>query len=681
MRIKLFIIEFSLYKYLFIILITSVRYIKNRRVEFSMWFDDYLNGRCFNCYEYLGAHVEKDSEGNNGVLFRVYAPMAKEIDVIGDFNNWSPFGSDMKKVDYRGLFELFIKGAKVGQKYKYHIHCCDDVWRDKADPVGFLMEKRPGTCSIIYDLKGYEYHDSKWIANRDRNFDKPVSIYEMHFGSWRSTKGNYVPSYTGSIDPLIKYLTEMGYTHVEFMPLVSYPFIGSWGYQDTGYFAIDSTFGEPKDLMKLVDALHQAGIGVIFDFVPVHFAIDAYGLTKFDGSCVYEYNNDLEYSQWGSKNFDLGKDPVRSFLISSVDLFCKLFHADGIRIDAVSNIIYYEGNTDRGSNVGGIEFVRRMNTHIHETYQSIMMIAEDSSSFSKVTKGTGDGLLFDYKWDLGWMNDTLKYYAKDPIYKKYCHNQMTFSMMYFYSENFLLPLSHDEVVHGKGTILNKMWGNYDQKFALARNLYAYQFAHPGKKLSFMGNELASFDEWDEKKGLGWNLLSYPKHIGFQRFIRDLNMIYRYHRAMYWHEYDPSRFQWIMVDNSAQSVLVFMRQVGDEYMVFIFNMTPNFYSYYDIGVPVGGKWCEILNSDKAIYGGFNQYNGTVLDAVPSPLQGQNYRVTIKLASFGAIYLTNINAQNANSEEVKKNTSLEGDDVVQTEINKDIRIISNKNKSIG
>lgn len=650
----------------------------------EQWFYDYLNGKCSDCYRYFGAHPVKGANGEKkGYVFRVYAPLAQKVELIGDFNGWLAGKNPMKRVDPLGLWEVSVPMAECGQRYKYHLQGQDGFWRDKADPVGFLMEKAPGSCSLVYDLGGYEFHDQDWMSQRDRNFDKAMSIYEMHIGSWRGKEGNYLVRYEDLADALIKYCHDMGYTHVEFMPLTSYPYDGSWGYQATGYFAADSRYGVPKGLMQLVDELHQANIGVILDMVPVHFALDPYGLEKFDGSNVYEYSGDMEYSQWGSKNFDLGKDPVRSFLISSADFFLSLFHFDGIRIDAVSNIIFTQGDPSRGKNLGGIEFARRLNDTVHQRHPTVMTIAEDSTAFTDVTKGfKPDGLHFDYKWDLGWMNDTLKYYGKDPVYKKFAHNQITFSMMYYYSENFLLPLSHDEVVHGKGTILNKMWGNYDQKFALIRNLYSYMFAHPGKKLNFMGNEFGTIEEWDEKKGLQWDLLNYPKHSGLQRLTRDLNRIYCYHPAMHLGEYDPYSFQWIMADDAAQSVLVFRRSAGNETMVFVFNMTPNFYSYYDIGVPFDGEWAEIFNSDKAIYGGLNQFNGIPLKATNNPLQGQPFRITIRLAPFGALFLTHVDANNRDTKEIKENTTAKpAEETVEVNLNKDVKIITNKNRSMS
>lgn len=643
------------------------------------WFTDYLQGRCADAYNYLGAHLQLNENGEEvGVVFRVYAPMAKSIEVLGDFNSWALGKNIMTKVDMWGLWEVLIKDAKVGQRYKYHILGCDGYYHDKADPVGFQAEVRPGTCSIIYDNSKFKFEDEEWLKKRERNFNKPVSIYEMHVGSWRLKPDGGSYTYEEIAKPLIEYILQMNYTHVEFMPLYTYPFDGSWGYQPTGYYSADGRYGSPDGLKYLINELHKAGIGVILDMVPVHFATDPHGLEKFDGSNLYEGQGDMEYSQWGSKNFDLGKDPVRSFLISSADYFVTQFHVDGVRIDAVSNIIYYQGDGSRGVNGAGVYFAREFNRILHDRHPDLMTIAEDSSAYPSVTKGFSEqSLCFDYKWDMGWMNDTLKYYAKDPFYKSYEHGKILFSMAYFYSENFVLPLSHDEVVHGKGTIVNKMWGDYDQKFALARNLYAYQYAHPGHKLNFMGNELGDFDEWSEKKGLPWNLLDYPKHSGFQRYIHDLNCVLKAFPAMYEGQFDPKNFQWILADDSSQSVLVFQRSTKNQTMVFIFNMTPNFYSYFDIGVPLDGQWDEVIDSDKGIYGGWNQYNGAPLFARPDPYQNQPYRITIKLPSFGAIFLCH--NKDADEEAKRNNTGSDPADV--NSINGDVKVFINKNKNIG
>jgi len=619
------------------------------------WFDSYLQGQSHDAYKYFGAHFIKDVNGDEGVEFVLYAPSAQKVNILGDFNSWSVYGSEMDKIDDRGLYRKFVKGCPMYASYKYHVLGCDGMWRNKADPFAFFSELRPSSASRTFDIRDFIFHDGEFMASRDRNFDKPMSIYEMHIGSWLGMVDDRFLSYEEIAPKLIEYIKSNGFTTIEIMPITQYPFDGSWGYQATGYFAVDSRYGNPKQLMSFVDRIHQAGIGVILDFVPVHFATDSYGLERFDGSCLYEYSGDNEFSEWGTKNFDLGKDPVRSFLISSMCYFLDYFHFDGLRLDAVSNIIYWAGNCDRGVNQGGVDFVKRATWTVHSFFKGAMMVAEDSSAYGFVTKGfSKDGLGFDYKWDLGWMNDTLKYYKKDPVYKPFHHGNITFSMAYFYSENFILPLSHDEVVHMKGTILNKMYGDYDTKFALARNLYAYQFAHPGKKLNFMGNELATFDEWNEKKSLTWVLKTFPKHDSFSRMFRDLNFIYSSYRAMYVGEYNPDRFKWIMVDNSAQSVFVFSREAEGQLMIFIFNMTPNFYDSYQIGVPLSGKYKEVFNSEKGVYSGSDQYNGAPLISEDVPLHNQDYSIRIKLASYAGIYLEYDGMCPLYPDEIEKNT---------------------------
>lgn len=602
---------------------------------------DYLMGQCINAYEYFGAHfVTKTIKRKkvNGVMFRLYAPMAEDVSVIGEWNGWDVRVNKMDKVDPCGVFETFIPDLREYQSYKYHFKNAKGVYVDKADPFAFYSEFRPQTCSRLYGIEGFPWDDNEYMSKRNRNFDEAMSIYEIHLGSWKGKIDGRYPSYEEVADYLIPYLQENGYTHVEIMPITQYPFDGSWGYQATGFYSVDSRYGNPKQLMSFVNRLHKAGFGVILDFAPVHFATDSYALREFDGTCLYEYSDpNHTISPWGSAQFDLGKDPVRSFLMSAMNYFLEYFHFDGLRIDAVSNIVYWDGDKSKGENTGATEFIRRLNGKLHYAHPSIMIIAEDSTDFTKVTHPIEyGGLGFDYKWDLGWMNDTLKYYGLDPIYKKYHHNDLNFSMAYFFSENFLLPLSHDEVVHGKGTIINKMWGDYETKFALLRNLYAYQFAHPGKKLNFMGNELASFDEWNENKSLPWNLLSFPKHDSIKRLCRDLNLIYKYHIAMHKEEYNPAHFRWTMVDNSSQSVYAFERDFGDEVMLFVFNMTPNYYDSYDVGTYQEGEFEEIFNSDKDVYGGYNNYNGDKKHTYPGGPEDRPYHINIKLASFGACF---------------------------------------------
>lgn len=621
---------------------------------------DYLNGQCIEAFNYFGAHfvkreieteilvpLKKNPEKTKkskvmttveGVVFRLYAPMAEDVSVIGDFNNWDCKIHKMEKIDEAGVFEIFIPNLHNYSFYKYHFKDARGVYVDKADPFAFFSEYRPGSCSRLFNIDGFIWHDRPFLKHRTRNFDQPMSIYEMHLGSWKGKIDNRNLSYEEIADFLIPYLKALGYTHVEIMPITQYPFDGSWGYQSTGFYSVDSRYGNPMQLMSFVDRLHQAGIGVILDFAPVHFATDEFALCHFDGTCLYEYDNEHKYSPWGSLQFDLGKDPVRSFLMSAMNYFIEYFHFDGIRVDAVSNIVYWEGNKNNGENYGATEFIRRLNGKMHILHDGVMMIAEDSTDFTGVTKPLEyGGLGFDYKWDLGWMNDTLKYYGLDPVYKKYEHDKITFSMAYFFSENFLLPLSHDEVVHGKGTIINKMFGDYDTKFALIRNLYTYQFAHPGKKLNFMGNELASFDEWNENKSLPWELKRYPKHDSVSRLVRDLNLIYRHEPAMYFEEYNPVHYNWLMVDNKDQSVFAFERRVGDSHLIFIFNMTPNYYESYDIGVTREGTYQEIFNSDKDVYGGSNAYNGLDLVTSNGGPENKPFKISVKLAPYAGIIL--------------------------------------------
>ncbi len=608
------------------------------------FIDEFLYGFTTEAHKYFGAHFNNSKNAKKkSVTFRLYAPAASDVSVIGDFNNWDSSVHKMNRIDYRGIWEIVIPGLDNYQNYKFRFRNAEGKYVEKADPYAFFSEIAPNSASRLFDYEHFMWHDEEWLKKRTRGHDEPVSIYEIHLGSWKGKENGRTLSYEEIADFLIPYMKEKGFTHAEIMPITQYPFDGSWGYQATGFYSVDSRYGNPHQLMSFVDRMHQAGLGVILDFVAVHFAIDHYGLINFDGTKMYEYeDSEHTFSQWGSPQFDLGKDPVRSFLISSVFYFLEYFHIDGIRIDAVSNIVYWHGNSARGENRGGIEFLKRLNGKVHYAYPSVMMIAEDSTAFSGTTRDLEyGGLGFDYKWDLGWMNDTLRYYSKDPIYKKYDHNLFTFSMHYFFSENFILPLSHDEVVHGKGTIINKMFGNYDQKFALVRNLYTYQFAHPGKKLTFMGNEMASFDEWDEKKSLPWSLLSYPKHDSVTRLIRDLNFIYQSEKAMFVGEYDSRNFTWLLVNNSDQSVFAFMRTHGKEKLVFIFNMTSNFYENYDVGVFDEGVYEEIFNSDKDVYGGYNQYNGLPLVTKPGPgPELKPFRITIKLGSLAAIILKKI-----------------------------------------
>lgn len=603
----------------------------------TKFLSDFSNGNSITAYKYLGAHFVKQS-GVDGILFSVYAPHALEVQVVGEFNKWNGAQHNMKRLE-GGIYQLFVPNLKDYDCYKYRIRGSNNLWFDKADPFAYFSQFRPETASKIYNLEGFPWNDTKWMTDRSKNYNKPMSVYELHFGSWQKKPNGDYHSYEELVEYLIPYILNQGFTHIELMPLLEHPFDGSWGYLCTGYFNVTSRYGNPKQLMYFIDKCHQAGIGVIIDYVPVHFVKDDFGLHLFDGEPLYEYPEmSNRYSEWGSVNFNLGKEEVRSFLMSSAAFWLEYFHFDGIRVDAVSNIIFWAGNSEKGINYGALDFIKRFNYQLAKNFPEVMLIAEDSSAYQGVTKPTFEGGLgFDYKWDLGWMNDTLKYYKLDPIYRKFHHHQLTFSMHYFFSERFLLPLSHDEVVHLKGSIINKMWGSYEDKFAQARNLMTYMFMHPGKKLNFMGNEFATFEEWNEDKELNWSLYQFPKHQGFARLIKDLNEVYKYYPALYLEEYDPKSFMWLMPDNANQSIFIFARQIEKAKFIVFLNMTPVYYDFYEFGVPWPGEYREIINSAKEVYGGFGPWNGEQLITDKEPLHNHNQRLAIKVASFSAIVL--------------------------------------------
>lgn len=605
----------------------------------SRIMESFHQGQCLDAYQLFGAHFSY--EGGEGVRFTVYAPHARNVSVIGSFNEWDQTAAIMERTGFNGVWSVFIKGVKEWDSYKYRIEDKNGSYIDKADPYAFYSETRPNTASKIYNLHDIKWSDSAWMKKRTKCFDSPVSIYEVYAGGWKH-HDEYPYTYDMLREELIPYVKEQGFTHIEMMPLNEYPFDGSWGYQASGYFSVTSRYGNPTEFAAFVNECHRQGIGIIMDMVPVHFVKDAFGLRQFDGEPLYEYSklSDAE-SQWGTLNFDLWNEEVRSFLMSSAAFWCDVYHMDGIRIDAVSNLIYWGGNRDRGTNDGSLNFMKRMNYSLNREFPSVMLIAEDSSDYPKVTASTQDnGLGFDYKWDLGWMNDTLKYYATDPIYRVWDHNKLTFSMAYFYSEKFIMPLSHDENVHGKKTIIDRMWGTYDQKFSQVRNLYAYMFAHPGKKLNFMGNEIGAFREFDEKKELDWFLLKYPRHAAFQRYFRDLNAIYQGHPCMWKGDYDYRSFKWIDADNSKQSMYSFYREDEKEYLICILNMTPASYEKFDLYVPDSGTYTEILNSEKDIYDGCNMCNFEPVKAVKSKDKNAKFehQITVRIAPFSAIYLT-------------------------------------------
>ena len=508
-----------------------------------MQLQDFYEGKTFDAYSYFGAHIEGD-----GVIFRTYAPQAKQVSIIGEFNNWQE--ENLQQDGQSGIWVFHSSLAKEGQMYKYIIYGKNGRV-EHCDPYGFGMELRPNFASIIRNISKYTFDDFEWMNNRTRNFDHPVNIYELHLGSWKLKEDGSWYEYDEMAQDLIAYCKKYHYTHVEFMPLNEYPFDGSWGYQPTGYFSPTSRYGRADQLQSLIDQLHKANIGAIIDFVPAHFATDSYGLKLYDGSELYEYPaSDVGESEWGTCNFIYSRYEVCSFLQSACNYWLTEYHFDGIRMDAVSRLIYWLGDENRGVNPCSIDFIKTMNAGLHMIHPSCMLIAEDSTAYPCVTKPVSEGgLEFDYKWDLGWMNDTLDYFMKTSEERKSVSNKLTFSMHYFYNERYLLPLSHDEVVHGKKTIIDKMYGSYEEKFSQARSFYLYMMMHPGKKLNFMGNEIAMFREWDEEKEPDWFLLKYPMHDSFSKYIEKLNEIYESTPQLYQWDDDPKSFKWLLIDES------------------------------------------------------------------------------------------------------------------------------------
>lgn len=556
---------------------------------------DFYIGKAFDAYKYFGAHMEED-----GVIFRVYAPNAKKVSLIGEWNQWTP--EEMTKEGASGIFTFRSENAKKGMLYKYKIHGQDDSIIDHCDPYGFEMELRPNSASVIADMFTYEFQDNKWMKKRDKNYNKPLNIYELHAGSWRQADGEWY-TYDELAELLIPYIKENGYTHIEFLPLSEHPSDCSWGYQNTGFFSPTKRFGTGKQLMRLIDKCHQEGIGVILDFVPIHFALDDYGLAKFDGSCLYEYpSDDVGVSEWGTHNFNFARGEVRSLLQSAANYWLTEYHFDGLRMDAISRAIYWMGDSSRGVNECSVEFIKNMNDGLHRLHPTAMLMAEDSTDFLKVTAPVEyDGLGFDYKWDMGWMNDTLNYFKTPPEERPSHYHKLTFSMHYFYNELFMLPLSHDEVVHGKATIIQKMWGDYEDKFKQCRAFYMYMYTHPGKKLNFMGNEIAQFREWDEKREQDWDILTYPIHDAFSRYINKLNHIYIKYPALYEMEYNRDYFKWLISDKEEDSIYAYQRGDKTQTVVMIFNFSDEI-KIAELPWTKNKKLKELLNSDWQTYGG-------------------------------------------------------------------------------
>lgn len=563
-----------------------------------MDFYGFYTGKIFDAYEYLGAHVTQE-----GVTFRVFAPGAERISLIGECTGWQEV--PMEQIHNRHFWQCSIRDAQVGTRYKYRIYDRSGSFLDRCDPYGFGMELRPGSCSVIRDLSRYRFSDDDWMRKRSDSRDKPVSIYEVHLGSFRKPGDGPEDWYTYEelAQLLIPYAKDHGYNYLEIMPLNEHPCDQSWGYQSTGFFSPTSRYGTAEQLMAFVDACHRSGIGVIMDFVPVHFALDDYALARFDGTALYEYPHPaVGESEWGTLNFMHSRGEVRSFLQSAANYWLKEFHFDGLRMDAISRAIYWQGNPNRGVNQGAVEFLQHMNRGLKQLHPTTMLSAEDSTAYPGVTKPVEEGGLgFDYKWDMGWMNDTLAYFRTDPRQRSGIYHKLTFSMMYFYSDRFLLPLSHDEVVHGKGTILGKMWGSYEEKLAQVRAFYMYMFAHPGKKLNFMGNELAQLREWDEGRQLDWQLLEEPAHSRFHRFMTDLNKVYLAHPALWARDYEQDSFQWVDCHQEDKCVYVFRRQGDGEGLLAVFNFSDR-EQHYTLPSSYGSIREILLSSSWDIYGG-------------------------------------------------------------------------------
>jgi 1,4-alpha-glucan branching enzyme len=623
--------------------------------------DIYLfkEGNHFNLYEKLGSHP-LSTDGEEGIYFALWAPNAETISVTGDFNGWNRDSHPLKaRTDGSGIWEGFIPGLGKGDIYKYHlVSRYNNYSVDKGDPFAFCWEQPPKTASVAWTLD-YEWNDSTWMSKRHEknSLNAPVSIYEVHLGSWKRVpeEDNRFLNYRELAHALAEYVNEMGFTHIELMPVTEHPFYGSWGYQTVGYFAPTGRYGTPQDFMYMIDYLHQMGIGVILDWVPSHFPSDEHGLSYFDGTSLYEHSDPKKgyHPEWNSSIFNYSRNEVRNFLISSALFWLDKYHIDGLRVDAVASMLHLDYARKEGewipNKFGGNEdldaiiFLKRLNEAVSEAFPDVQTTAEESTAWPMVSRPTHlGGLGFGMKWNMGWMHDTLKYFSKDPVYRKYHHEQLTFSIWYAFTENFTLPLSHDEVVHEKGSLIRKMPGDEWQKYANLKTLFGYMYGHPGKKLLFMGGEFAQWTEWNHDESLKWHALESPSHQGVQKWVRDLNLLYKHERAMHELDFSSKGFEWIDFHDWEQSIISFIRKGKDksEVILMAFNMTSVPRHNYTVGVPFAGFWKEILNSDAEIYGGSGCGNSGGAESSPVPVQNRDHSLSITLPPLGVLFFKGI-----------------------------------------
>ena len=617
------------------------------------FFREGTHTRLYNCF---GAHA-MEREGEAGYYFSVWAPNASDVSVVGDFNGYDPALHPLRwREDGSGIWEGFIPGVDDGQTYKFRIRShLEGRVQEKADPFAFYAEEAPNSASKTWETEGYDWQDGSWMTSRHahNSHRAPVAIYEMHMGSWRRGEGNEVLSYEETARQLADYLKKMHYTHVELLPVTEYPFEGSWGYQVTGYFAPTARYGDPQAFMTFVDIMHANGIGVILDWVPSHFVTDGHGLINFDGSCLYEHEDPRQgyHPEWGSAIFNYDRNEVRAFLISSAMYWLERYHIDGIRVDAVASMLYLNYAREEGEwipnkeggnlNLGAIRFLSQLNESVYGRFNDIMMIAEESTAFPQVSGPVSEGGLgFGFKWNMGWMHDTLKYFKKDAIYRQHHHHELTFSFVYMFDENYVMPLSHDEVVHMKGSLIGKMPGDDNQKFAQLRTLFAYMTAFPGKKLLFMGGEFGQYAEWNYKQSLDWHLLEYDNHAGLSRMVSELNALYGAEPALHYYDTEPEGFEWIDERDHSHNAIAFMRKSDGEKIIVVCHFADALYENYTLGVPEAGSYEIIFDSQEKAYAGWNGMKGAVLQTQDVACHGRDVSLQFDLRHFSVLFLKKI-----------------------------------------